>query len=174
MDRSVAMATAAVVPETRGDVAPASGRNSELLPCQGSLRHCGSRERQYKSVVASRPWVRGSSIPAAEGPAHGGPQDPICRLPESRVKPCLLQIPAQSHSNDPTGLIGNCGVFSVTDSTGFGCIPAPLGDMVTPYIGIMPLTPAEWDDVHPTPIQRKWNALSAECQETQIRKRKNM
>src|ERR1700736_3934238 len=79
VDRSVAVAAAAIVSETGRDVAQAPRRNPELLPDQGPLWGSRGGEREHSHVDQPRARVSESPLPATEGQAHGRGQHRIHR-----------------------------------------------------------------------------------------------
>src|SRR5262245_6147201 len=98
VDRSAAVATSALVSETRRDVDQAPRRNSELLPDQGALRSRRGHQWQHPHVDQPGTRLQEHALSTVESEAYGRHEHRIRRFSEnqeSRVECRFLQIPAQ-------------------------------------------------------------------------------
>src|SRR4029077_15786928 len=90
------MATIATLSKTGPDVGGSPGWHPELLPHQGTLRSCGSDQRQHQSPSSKGPWLQESRLSVSQSPAHGGRQNRIHGSSESSLKCGSLRILAQN------------------------------------------------------------------------------
>src|ERR1700674_135324 len=118
------MATIGALSEPGADAAGSLGRDSQLLPYQSTLRCGGSHQQQHQNPSEKRPWLQESSLPAAQGPAHGGHKDRIHRLKEGSLKCGSRQILVQSQkkneskANTPAIFANGSAVRPETQSCG--------------------------------------------------------